>query len=153
MGIIIMKRKFATSFSYFCLFFRNLVSVMGSPIQPAISAIHYCWQTIKLRRSKPLAPSTLDHNLLRVWGQVFHSYFNHWVEEQMSRNVLWEYNVKRLWSFHDRYLKIINRESKHPKAIQKIINVNSTSACKPERKSIDNEICEIFQGYFVLQSH
>ena len=61
--------------------------------------------------------------------------------------------AKRLTSFHDRCLKIINGNSKNPIAIQSVANAKGTRACKLVRKCLDNDICENFQGYFELQQH
>ena len=61
--------------------------------------------------------------------------------------------AKRLSSFHDRCLKIINGNTKNPTAIQSVINAKSSRACKLVRKCLDNDICETFQGYFELQKH
>ena len=61
--------------------------------------------------------------------------------------------ARRLSSFHDRCLKIINGNSKNPTAIQSIANAKWTRACKLARKCLDNDICENFQGYFELQQH
>ena len=61
--------------------------------------------------------------------------------------------AKRLWSFQDRCLKIINGNSKNPTAIQSVANGKSIRACKLVRKCLNNDICENFQGYFELQQH
>ena len=61
--------------------------------------------------------------------------------------------VKRLSSFHDRCLRIINGHSKNPTAIQSVVNAKNIRACKLVRKCLDNDICENFQGYFELQKH
>ena len=61
--------------------------------------------------------------------------------------------VKRLSSFHYRCLKIINRNSKNPIAIQLAANAKKIRACTLVRKCLDNEICENFQRYFELQQH
>ena len=61
--------------------------------------------------------------------------------------------AQRLSSFHGRYLKIINGNSKNPTAIQSVANAKRTRACKLVRKCLNNDICENFQGYFELEQH
>ena len=61
--------------------------------------------------------------------------------------------VKRLSSFHDRCLKIINGNSKNLIAVQSVANAKRIRAFTLVRKCLDNDTCENFQGYFKLQQH
>ena len=61
--------------------------------------------------------------------------------------------AKRLTSFHDRCLKIVNGNSKNPIAIQPVANAKGIRTCKLMRKCLENDICKNFQEYFELQQY
>ena len=60
---------------------------------------------------------------------------------------------KRLASFYDRSLRIIQGNSSTDSDILSVASANSIRACKLVRKCIDRETCDIFRGYFEVQEH